>query len=278
MTTRCELINTYEVLEHVMGIKGLHPHRLDTIKEMRAKLVRYVCNHPAFKKSVVLDIGCGNGIGTYELALMFDNSQRVIGIDINSRAIENARKAYPDQHNLSFYHGELKGFLRNNPNLRISAVICISVSMFITDVKEFYQLIYRSLLDCGMFIDAPFMFRNMQRPASEEFHRQTYAVCGCNMKMYESDQLRGLFHDAGFSNVACANHDFDLMKLPVLFADYRPHYLIGNFFKNVISPPAHFGGISSRYLFSRTLKIFIFFLKNRHRYASGEFVSVKIAN
>jgi hypothetical protein len=67
------------------------------------------------------------------------------------------------------------------------------------------------------------------------------------------------------------------MKLKVLFDDYPAHYLVGNFFKNVMSPPAHFGVITSRYLFSRTLKIFIFFFKNRHRYASGEFVAVKSA-
>ena len=44
MPASCELLNTYEVLEHVMGIKGLHPHRRGTIRDMRLKLARHVNN------------------------------------------------------------------------------------------------------------------------------------------------------------------------------------------------------------------------------------------
>jgi SAM-dependent methyltransferase len=278
MKTSCELINTYEVLEHVMGISGLHPHRLDTIRAMREKLVRHVENNAALENGVVLDIGCGSGVGTCELAGMFTNGQRVIGVDINGQAIENAKRSHGDQENLSFYHGDLLSLLRENPGLKISAAICVSVSMFISDVSEFYSDIYSSLLDGGIFIDAPFMFGNEDGQNSEEFKIRTYAVCGCNMKMFHQYQIKNKLHEAGFSNVDCIEHGFDLMKLPVLFSDYPARYLLGNFFKSVVSPPAHFVGVTSRYLFSRTLKIFIFFLKYRQRYASGEFVSVKTVN
>ena len=100
-------------------------------------------------------------------------------------------------------------------------------------------------------------------------------MCGCNMKMYQSDQLKHAFDDAGFSQVDCVEHEFDLMKLSILFGDYPARYLLGNFFRNVISPPEYFGKTSSLYLLKRTLNIFIFFLKNRQKYASGEFVAVK---
>jgi SAM-dependent methyltransferase len=278
METRCELINTYEVLEHVMGIRGLHPHRLDTIRAMREKLVNHVMNYTSLKEGVVLDIGCGSGVGTCELATMFTNGQRVIGVDINSHAIENAKRLHGDQENLSFYHGDLRSLLTENPDLKISAAISVSVSMFLSDVSNFYSGIYSALLDGGIFIDAPFMFRNEDGQNTEEFKIRTYAVCGCNMKMFHHHQLKNKLHAAGFSNIECTEHDFDLMKFPVLFSDYRPRYLFGNFFKNVVSPPAHFAGIKSRYIFSRTLEIFIFFLKYRQRYASGEFVTVKTVN
>ena len=275
MSVACELVNTYEVLEHVMGIRGLHPHRLNTIRDMRVKLVRHVSNAISLADGVVLDIGCGSGAGTCELASMFANGQRVIGIDIDSRAIEVARKLYSSVPNLSFYHGDLQNLLADNPGLKISSAIGISVSMFIPDVQEFYKRIYHSLLEGGLFIDAPFMFRNIDDSVPEEFCCSTYAVCGCNMKMFQSRKLKTIIHDAGFSNVDCVEHDFDLMKLSVLFGDYPARYLVGNFFRNVISPPAHFGTISSRYLFTRTLKIFLFFWRNRRRYASGEFVAMK---
>lgn len=278
MSARCEVVNTYEVLEHVMGISGLHPHRLAAIKNMRLKLVQHVSSVASLSEGVVLDIGCGSGAGTHELALMFQGGQRVIGIDINKHAIDSAKKLYGSQTNLSFYHGDLKGLLSEHPDFKMSAAICISVSMFIHDVNEFYKHIFHSLTDGGLFIDAPFMFRDTEHSISDDFHRRTYAVCGCNMSMLKLPQLKSLFHHAGFSNVDCVEHDFDLMKLPVLFGDYPAPYLIGNFFRNVISPPAHFGKISSRYLFNRTLKIFVFFLKNRHKYSAGEFVVTKGAS
>lgn len=275
MTARCERINTYEVLEHVMGIKGLHPHRLDTIRSMRLKLVQHVCDTESLSDGVVLDIGCGSGAGTAELAAMFANGQRVIGLDIHGPSIEDARNAYCEQPNLSFHHGDLNSFLDAHPDLKISAAISISVSMFIQNVPEYYRLVHGVLSDKGIFIDAPFMFRARDQAVSEEFRRLTYAVCGCSMQMFHLPQLRTLFQEAGFSRLTCTEHDFDLMKLPILFADYPARYLLGNFFRNVISPPACFGAISSRYVFFRTLKIFMFFLKHRHKYASGELISVK---
>lgn len=236
MSTSCETVNTYEVLEHVMGISGLHPHRLDTIRNMRLKLVNHVSRINSLSEGVVLDIGCGSGAGTHELALMFNGGQRVIGIDINKHAIETARKLYGARTNLSFYHGDLKGLLNDHPDFRMSAAICISVSMFIRDVSEFYQHVYHSLAEGGLFIDAPFMFRDLESSQCEKFQRHTYGVCGCNMTMLQLPQLKSIFHEAGFSTVDCVEHDFDLMKLPVLFGDYPARYLIGNFFRNVISP------------------------------------------
>ena len=57
MSILCERINTYEVLEHVMGIRGLHPHRLSTIRDMRFKLAQHVSNNSLLAEGVVLDIG-----------------------------------------------------------------------------------------------------------------------------------------------------------------------------------------------------------------------------
>lgn len=275
MTTRCEIVNTYEILEHVMGISGLHPHRLDTVRNMRLKLSQHLNAATFDADCVVVDIGCGSGVGTFELARMLNSNQRVIGLDINQHAIATAQQTYVAQTNLSFYYGDLGSLLVTYPNLKISAAICISVSMFIQDVAGFYQHIYQALTEGGIFIDAPFMFRDTKKSAAERFQQKTYAVCGCNMRMFHASQVKAVLQDAGFSTVNCIEHDFDLMKLPILFGDYPARYLLGNFFRNVMSPPKHFGNISSRYLFRRTLKIFVFFLKHRQKYAAGEFGAVK---
>ena len=275
MTARCEIVNTYQVLEHVMGISGLHPHRLSTVRKMREKLVMHVTHNHMLGGGFVLDIGCGSGAGAWELAGMFGNGQRVIGIDIDKTAIEKARQLYSNQSNLSFFHGDLPTLIEKLPEIDITSAICISVSMFIQDVGQFYKHMHAVLHDGGMFIDAPFMFGSQTRSLPEKLRYRTYSVCGCNMKMFQSHQLKLAIRDAGFEQVDCVEHDFDLMKLKVLFADYKLSYLMRNFVRNVISPPAHFGKISSLYLLVRTLKIFYFFLANRRKYSSGELVAVK---
>lgn len=275
MSTLCERVNTYEVLEHIMGIRGLHPHRLSTIRDMRFKLAQHVSNNNLLAEGVVLDIGCGSGAGTCELATQLSNGQRVIGLDINSQALDSARKMYGALPNLNFYHGDINAFLQDNPGIKIAGVICISVTMFIQNLGSFYKNIYHSLMDAGMFIDAPFMFRDSNFLVPDDFCSRTYGVCGCNMQMFKLPELNKLLNDAGFSKTDCVEHDFDLMKLKILFKDYPAKYLLGNFFRNVMSPPSYLGSITSRYLARRTLSIFLFFLRNRNKYASGEISAIK---
>ena len=40
----CELVNTYEALEHIMGINGLHPHSLSTIDRLHSKVNKHTRN------------------------------------------------------------------------------------------------------------------------------------------------------------------------------------------------------------------------------------------
>ena len=49
----CELVNTYEVLEHIMGIEGLHPHSLKTIDIIFEEVARHTSN----QEGVILDVG-----------------------------------------------------------------------------------------------------------------------------------------------------------------------------------------------------------------------------
>ncbi len=275
MSNNCELINTYQVLEHVMGISGLHPHRLDAVRSMRAKLVHHMKQHDFSSKSIVLDIGCGSGTGTSELAEMLGHKYQIIGIDIDDNAIKQAKTKFAGHPSMRFFKGDLKDLLRDNPELKISAAISISVSMFIHTVDEFYKNVHQALEEDGLFIDAPFMFSNHAEKISEKLHNRTYAVCGCNMKMFQSQPLQQALINAGFGIISSVEHDFDLMKFRILCRDYSALYLLKNFCKNIYFPPPEFGNVSSQYLLKRTLKIFIFFLWNRKKYSGGEFSAIK---
>ena len=228
MSNNCELINTYQVLEHIMGISGLHPHRLDAVQSMRAKLVQHIEYHNLSSEAIVLEIGCGSGAGTRELAEMLGDKYHIIGIDIDTKAIEKAKSQFAYHQNISFFKGDLGDFLTVNPELKISAVISISVSMFIHDVGEFYKNVYQALQEGGIFIDAPFMFSNHAQGISDELRNRTYAVCGCNMKMFRSQPLQQALIHAGFSHISSIEHDFDLMKFHILFRDYSALYLLKN--------------------------------------------------
>jgi SAM-dependent methyltransferase len=273
--TACEQISTYEVLEHIMGIKGLHPHRLSTIDAMRQKLADHVVSCPELSQGTILDIGCGTGQGTRDMALRLGGKVRVIGIDINEFAIEEARIEHIDIGNLSFFHGDLKSFQIAYTESKIAGVISVSMSMFVPEIHEFYKEVHDALIPGGIFIDAPFTFRESHNEVTDELKLRTYSMCGCNMRMFMGSQLKSALQTTGFYSIDHVTHDFDLMNLPILFKDYPLRYLLGNFVKNVAKPPAHFGSASSSYLAKRTMSIFGFFLRNKKMYAGGELVAIK---
>ena len=272
--TKCELLNTYEILEHVMGMKGLHPHCIESINKLRSRLARHVEQNISHSSGVVLDIGCGSGAGTADLARLIP-SIRVIGLDINRSAIETGSMEHAAVPNLEFFAGDLDTYMQENPDNRIIGIMCVSVSMFINDIEGFYRKIYNALDNQGIFIDAPFMFKDDTAMPDESFRNATYSMCGCNMEMFRISQLKNKIQLAGFKSIDSLENGFELMNMSKLFRDYSPVYLFSNFFRNTFSPPSDLKSSSSWYILQRTIRIFYFFFRNRHKYGSGELVAIK---
>ena len=271
-TGTCELVNTYEILEHVMGMDGLHPHSLTTIDMLHKKLA----DHAVGKKGVVVDIGCGSAHGTHELSRLLPDDVSVIGIDVNPHAINKARGNYSDRSNMEFYLGSIEQFCKEHPDLNVIGIISVSVSMFMPNTKSFYSTVYEMLADGGMFIDAPFVFKGEETTAlCESFKTRTYEICGCNMRMNTTNELYGFMQDTDFRKIETRENEFELMNMNILFHDYSPVKLISSFIKNIFVPPASLGGNSTSYLFARTLEIFSFFMKNRNKYGASEVIGIK---
>lgn len=270
-STTCELVNTYEILEHVMGMKGLHPHSLKTIE----RVFRKMSVHTKNKKGIVLDIGCGSGYNTFKLSKQLSSEIVIIGIDINEHAIREAEKNYSEEKNLRFYCGDLNDFYNNYQDLSIIGIISISTSMFIQDIKNFYKLANTLLEENGIFIDLPFVFREKNKEISESFKVKTYAVCGCSMKMYTIKELSKLLNDIFNKNIDCHENEFELMNLKKLFNDYSILFLLKSFSKNILRPGAALENVSSWYLFKRTLYIFWFFMRNKQAYGAAELLVLK---
>ena len=267
----CELVNTYEALEHIMGINGLHPHSLSTIERLHSKVIKHTRN----REGIILDIGCGSAYGTYNLSLLLPPEVSIVGIDINETAIDKARKLFNKQKNVSFFLGTLEDFYESHGQQNIIGIISVSVSMFLCNARSYYQTAYQMLEEGGIFIDAPFVFKSLSSQLTEEFKCKTYQACGCNMTMYTTDELADFMNYANFRRIICNEREFELMNLSILFQDYSPTYLFTQFINNVCKPPAPLEHNSSWYLFTRTLGIFSFFLRNRTRFGATEIVGIK---
>jgi len=267
----CELINTYEALEHIMGINGLHPHSLSTIEQLHKSIIDHTIN----KKGVILDIGCGSAYGTYHLSQLLPEEVSIIGIDINKTAIDKARKLFEKQNNISFFPGSLEEFYEIHKQHNIIGIISISVSMFIYNTRSFYQTANNILEEGGMFIDAPFVFKSKKEELTERFKNKTYQVCGCSMTMHTTSELKSFMNHANFKYIICKENEFELMNLTILFRDYSPAYLFTKFIKNICKPPTPLENNSSWYLLRRTLSIFSFFMRHRNKYGATEIIGIK---
>ena len=265
----CELVNTYEILEHFMGIDGLHPHSLNTISNLFDEIAKHTKN----KTGVVLDIGCGSGAGTYKLAKKLSKNVPIIGIDINELSINIAKSNYSEVNNLTFYHSSLEAFQKESLEMNIIGIISISVSMFLPNIVDFYKTSETILSENGIFIDAPFVFKSSS--VSEKFKLKTYSICGCNMKMHTCEDLENNLKESGLKNLKSEVKEFELMNMKILSKDYTFKYLLSNFRRNIKTPPVVLKGNTSKYLFQRTLTIFRFFMRHKSKYGAAIIIGIK---
>lgn len=83
---------------------------------------------------VVLDIGCGNGALTLDLS---KKAKRVVGIDLNKKSIQFARKRHPAL-NIEYIVGDAT---KDLPNQRFDAIILSNVLEHIEDRVKFLRKI-----------------------------------------------------------------------------------------------------------------------------------------
>lgn len=110
-------------LSHKVEEDGLHPkHRIMNYHKF------FVDN--VSENDTVLDIGCGNGALTYDVAR---KAKKVVGIDLNERNIEIARSRF-SMENIEFIHGDA---LTNLPDERFDVIILSNVLEHIAKRVEF---------------------------------------------------------------------------------------------------------------------------------------------
>ncbi|MCK4822440.1 class I SAM-dependent methyltransferase, partial [bacterium] len=102
---------------------GLHPkHRIMNYHQF------FVDN--VGENDTVLDIGCGNGALTYDVA---QKAKKVVGIDLNEQNITSARNKFP-RENIEYIHGNA---LTDLPNEKFDVIILSNVLEHIDKRVEF---------------------------------------------------------------------------------------------------------------------------------------------
>lgn len=111
----------------------------------------------------VLDIGCGNGFMSYDMATQVQGV-KVIGIELNEANIKFARTHY--QHpNLSFIHGDA---LKELPNETFDVVTLSNVLEHIEKRVEFLKKIIQQIKPKRLIIRVPLFERDWRVPLKKE--------------------------------------------------------------------------------------------------------------
>ena len=97
---------TDEELLRLPDIGAAHPHFREwrTRKQSSGRLLRYLSARKTALE--ILEVGCGNGWLTHQLAEL--PGARVTGIDINFTELQQAARVFSNDPNLRFIHGDIR--------------------------------------------------------------------------------------------------------------------------------------------------------------------------
>ena len=150
---------------------------------------------------VAVDVGCGTGLLTYEMALDVGSNGQVIGIDSSSDMLAHAAERFSGVGQIEFKKGEL-------PNLPIGnhscdAAACVQVLLFIEDVPQAINDMHRVLRPGGRIVVLETDWRSVILNCSDQattrcvFEAWDDAVASPNLPVYLGPILR----QQGFSSI-----------------------------------------------------------------------------
>lgn len=125
--------------------------------------------------SLVLEIGCGEGYGTYYLR---DHVPGITGLDISEETVEHANSKYKDHKcQFSVFNGEIIPFEDNH----FDAIVSFQVIEHVIDVEKYLKEIYRVIKKDGVFMlttpNRVYRLRPGQKPWNR-FHLREYSCDG----------------------------------------------------------------------------------------------------
>ena len=163
----------------------------------------------------ILDVGCGVGFLSYEIALQTGDSGRVSGIDQNSEMIRHANKRCENLRNTEFSEANANDlpFLEES----FDAACCTQVLLYVNDVAQVISEIKRVLKPAGRIIIVETDWRGVVLNSDYDsitrkiFSAWDAAVSSPNLPV----RLGPLLLNNGFCNI-------DVEPIPILNTEYNP--------------------------------------------------------
>ena len=163
----------------------------------------------------ILDVGCGVGFLSYEIALQTGDSGRVSGIDQNSEMIRHANNRCEKLRNTEFSEANADDL--PFPEESFDAACCTQVLLYVNDVAQVLSGIRRVLKPAGRIIIVETDWRGVVLNSDYDsitrkiFSAWDAAVPSPNLPV----RLGPLLVDNGFCNV-------DVEPIPILNTEYTP--------------------------------------------------------
>ena len=164
---------------------------------------------------LVLDIGCGVGFLTHEMALQVGKSGKVIGLDKNPAMISHARKRCVRLKQTEFYEGDAGQLPVDNQTL--DAVSCTQVLLYVKDVPNVLSEIRRILKPGGRLVIVETDWRGVVLNCADDaltnkiFSAWDSTVPSPNLPVHLSPLLK----KHGFSQI-------QVEAVPILNTEYTP--------------------------------------------------------
>ncbi len=151
-------------------------------------------------KETILDIGCGDGKTTIELAKKVPNG-KVIGIDPSPNMIEECKKNYSHIKNLSFNRLSAEEF---SFEINFDLIVSFYALHYVEDQLSVLKKVYESLKQKGKFILR--MSGGDQKEIAEVFERKPWrSIFASQENKWHSkteEDYKKLLKEAGFKNFA----------------------------------------------------------------------------
>ncbi len=163
----------------------------------------------------ILDVGCGVGFLSYEIALQTGDSGRVSGIDQNSEMIRHANKRCENLRNTEF--SEANANELPFPEESFDAACCTQVLLYVNDVAQVISEIKKVLKPAGRIIIVETDWRGVVMNSNYDsitrkiFSAWDAAVPSPNLPV----RLAPLLVENGFCNI-------DVEPIPIHNTEYTP--------------------------------------------------------